>query len=85
MKHLIPILLCCLTLLWTGCSQKAVIKTQYVKQEVPDYLFECPNIEKPIAKTEKDIIKAYVDLYHNYIVCKTSINNIKVLVNTSEK
>lgn len=66
-------------LLWTGCSQKTIVQTKYIKQDIPNHLFECPEVKKPVAKNGKDIIKAYVDLYQSYSTCKTSLESIREL------
>jgi hypothetical protein len=63
-----------------GCTSKQIItqtKVEYVK--IPQQLLEVEKIQKPIIKTENDIINAYLDLFKNYLLMIDKINAIKEL------
>ena len=63
-----------------GCTNKQIItqmQVEYVK--IPHQLLEVEQIQKPIIKTENDIINAYLDLFKNYLLLMDKINAIKRL------
>jgi hypothetical protein len=66
--------------LLVGCGNKQIItqtKVEYIK--IPQQLLEVEKIQKPIIKTENDIINAYLDLFKNYLLMIDKINAIKRL------
>lgn len=69
-----------LALILAGCTNKQIItqtKVEYIK--IPHQLLEVEKIQKPIIKTEADIINAYLDLFKNYLLLMDKINAIKEL------
>ncbi|WHN18906.1 hypothetical protein QMK11_03020 [Campylobacter jejuni] len=63
------------------------MKTQLVndirveKIKIPNELLELPQLEKPFAKNELDILNAYSLLFYKYKQCEIQINKIKELNN----
>jgi hypothetical protein len=69
-----------LALLMAGCTNKQIItQTQIEYVKIPNQLLEVEQIQKPIIKTENDIINAYLDLFKNYLILIDKINAIKDL------
>ena len=63
-----------------GCTNKQIItQTQVEYVKIPEQLLEVEQIQKPIIKTENDIINAYLDLFKNYLLLMDKINAIKRL------
>lgn len=63
-----------------GCTNKQIItQTQIEYVKIPSQLLEVEQIQKPIIKTENDIINAYLDLFKNYLLLMDKINAIKEL------
>jgi hypothetical protein len=63
-----------------GCTNKQIItQTQIEYVKIPNQLLEVEQIQKPIIKTESDIINAYLDLFKNYLLLIDKINAIKRL------
>jgi PBP1b-binding outer membrane lipoprotein LpoB len=74
------IILISLALLMAGCTNKQIItQTQVEYIKIPQQLLEVEQIQKPIIKTESDIINAYLDLFKNYLLMIDKINAIKEL------
>ena len=71
-----------LALILAGCTNKQIItQTQVEYVLIPQQLLEVEQIQKPIIKTENDIINAYLDLFKNYLLLMDKINAIKELNN----
>lgn len=69
-----------LALILAGCTNKQIItQTQVEYVKIPSQLLEVEQIQKPIIKTENDIINAYLDLFKNYLLLIDKINAIKEL------
>jgi hypothetical protein len=69
-----------LALLMAGCTNKQIItQTQVEYIKIPSQLLEVEKIQRPIIKTESDIINAYLDLFKNYLLLMDKINAIKRL------
>lgn len=69
-----------LALLMTGCTNKQIItQTQIEYVKIPQQLLEVEQIQRPVVKTEADIINAYLDLFKNYLLLIDKINAIKDL------
>ena len=69
-----------LALILAGCTNKQIItqmQVEYVR--IPHQLLEVEKIQRPIIKTENDIINAYLDLFKNYLLLMDKINAIKKL------
>ena len=67
-------------LILAGCTNKQIItqmQVEYVR--IPHQLLEVEKIQRPIIKTENDIINAYLDLFKNYLLLMDKINAIKEL------
>ena len=79
MKTLKITFLIILTILLTGCAPKVVTETKLIKINIPKELLTYQTIKRPIIKTDKDIIKAYTDLFYAYKELRNNINQIKVL------
>ncbi|MBR2148505.1 MAG: hypothetical protein IJ965_03625 [Campylobacter sp.] len=74
------IILISLALILAGCSNKQIItQTQVEYIKIPQQLLEVEKIQRPIIKTEADIINAYLDLFKNYLLLMDKINAIKRL------
>ncbi|MBR6612534.1 MAG: hypothetical protein IKK93_09910, partial [Campylobacter sp.] len=74
------IILISLALILAGCSNKQIItQTQVEYIKIPQQLLEVEKIQRPIIKTEADIINAYLDLFKNYLLVIDKINKIKDL------
>ena len=74
------LILISLALLMAGCTNKQIItQTQVEYVKIPSQLLEVEQIQKPIIKTENDIINAYLDLFKNYLLLIDKINAIKSL------
>lgn len=74
------LILISLALLMAGCTNKQIItQTQVEYVKIPSQLLEVEQIQKPIIKTEADIINAYLDLFKNYLLLMDKINAIKEL------
>lgn len=67
------------TLLLTACGNKQITSLQVEKIKIPADLLELRELKKPVAENEKDIIKAYIDLFQSYKECEININKIKEL------
>lgn len=69
-----------LALILVGCSNKQIItQTQVEYVKIPHQLLEVEQIQKPVIKTENDIINAYLDLFKNYLLLIDKIHAIKEL------
>lgn len=69
-----------LALLMAGCTNKQIItQTQVEYIKIPHQLLEVEQIQRPVIKTEKDIINAYLDLFKNYLLLIDKISAIKEL------
>lgn len=69
-----------LALILAGCTNKQIItQTQVEYVRIPQQLLEVEQIQRPIIKTEVDIINAYLDLFKNYLLLIDKINAIKRL------
>lgn len=69
-----------LALIFAGCSNKQIItQTQVEYIKIPQQLLEVEKIQRPVIKTEADIINAYLDLFKNYLLVIDKINKIKDL------
>ena len=79
MKTLKITFLIILTILFTACAPKVVTETKLIKINIPKELLTYKTIKRPIIKTDKDIIKAYTDLFYAYKDLRNNINQIKVL------
>lgn len=67
-------------LILAGCTNKQIItQTQVEYIKIPSQLLEVEKIQRPIIKTENDIINAYLDLFKNYLLLMDKINAIKRL------
>lgn len=67
-------------LLLAGCTNKQIItQTQVEYVKIPHQLLEVEQIQRPIIKSETDIINAYLDLFKNYLLLMDKINAIKEL------
>lgn len=67
-------------LILVGCTNKQIItQTQVEYIKIPPQLLEVEKIQRPIIKTENDIINAYLDLFKNYLLLMDKINAIKSL------
>lgn len=74
------LILISLALIFTGCTSKQIItQTQVEYIKIPQQLLEVEKIQRPIIKTEADIINAYLDLFKNYLLLMDKINTIKDL------
>ncbi|MBS4275654.1 hypothetical protein CVU25013_04170 [Campylobacter vulpis] len=76
------ILLSFLTLCLIGCSSKGVSVVQSVRVErvkVPSELLELEPLQKPIIKSEIDILNAYSMLFYKYKQCVINIEKIREL------
>lgn len=74
------LILISLALILAGCSNKQIItQTQVEYIKIPNQLLEVEKIQRPIIKTEADIINAYLDLFKNYLLLMDKINAIKRL------
>lgn len=80
MKRLLKVIFALLfALLFAGCSQAVVTKTQIVRQKVPENLLILRALNKPVIKDENDILRAYSDLFLHYKECVINIEKIKNL------
>lgn len=69
-----------LALILAGCTNKQIITQTQVKYiKIPSQLLEVEKIQRPVIKTEADIINAYLDLFKNYLLLMDKINAIKDL------
>lgn len=67
-------------LILAGCTNKQIItQTQVEYIKIPQQLLEVEKIQRPVIKTESDIINAYLDLFKNYLLLIDKINAIKSL------
>lgn len=66
-----------LMILFCSCSDKSVIKTEYLRDEIPAELLETPIYEHPKAESNADVVAAYVILYGYYTDLKDKISLIK--------
>lgn len=67
-------------LLMAGCTNKQIItQTQVEYVRIPHQLLEVEQIQRPVIKSENDIINAYLDLFKNYLLLIDKINAIKEL------
>lgn len=74
------LILISLAFLFAGCTSKQIItQTQVEYIKIPQQLLEVEKIQRPIIKTETDIINAYLDLFRNYLLIIDKINAIKEL------
>ena len=74
------LILISLALIFAGCTSKQIItQTQVEYIKIPQQLLEVEKIQKPVIKTENDIINAYLDLFKNYLLVIDKINKIKEL------
>ena len=75
-----------LLLFLNACSAKKEVLTQskIIKQEIPQSLLELKPLQKPVVKTELDILKAYSNLFKAYKECELNINKIKDLQKDSK-
>ncbi|WP_213243647.1 hypothetical protein [Campylobacter vulpis] len=65
-----------------GCSSKGVSVVQSVRVErvkVPRELLELEPLQKPIIKSEIDILNAYSMLFYKYKQCVINIEKIREL------
>ena len=61
-----------------GCTNKQIItQTQVEYVRIPQQLLEVEKIQRPVIKTENDIINAYLDLFKNYLLVIDKIYAIK--------
>lgn len=80
------IILISLALILAGCTNKQIItQTQVEYIKIPSQLLEVEQIQRPIIKTEADIINAYLDLFKNYLLLMDKINAIKRLNGKNKK
>lgn len=74
------LILISLALIFAGCTNKQIItQTQVEYIKIPQQLLEVEKIQRPVIKTETDIINAYLDLFKNYLLVIDKINAIKEL------
>ena len=74
------LILISLALIFAGCTNKQIItQTQLEYVKIPQQLLEVEQIQKPVVKSESDIINAYLDLFKNYLLLIDKINKIKDL------
>ena len=74
------ILLSFLTTLLIGCgASKQVVQTKTLRERVPDELLVCKELKKPVARSEKDIIIAYIEAFRAYKECALKLKSIKKL------
>lgn len=74
------LILISLALILAGCTNKQIItQTQVEYVRIPQQLLEVEQIQRPVIKTETDIINAYLDLFKNYLLLMDKINKIKEL------
>lgn len=66
-----------LTILFCSCSEKSVVKTEYLRDEIPAELLEIPLYEHPKAESNADVVAAYVILYGYYTDLKDKLTLIK--------
>lgn len=60
-----------------SCSDKSVVKAEFVRDEIPAALLETPIYEHPKAESNADVVAAYVILYGYYTDLKNKIVLIK--------
>lgn len=74
-------LLSFLMLCLIGCGSKTQVltKIQIQKVQIPNELLEFDRASKPIVQDEKDILKAYSELFYHYKQCEINIDKIKEL------
>ena len=63
----------------TACSPKIVTETKLIKINIPTELLTYNIIKRPTIKTDKDIIKAYTELFYAYKELRNNINQIRVI------
>ena len=67
-----------LTTLLIGCgASRQVVQTKLVRERVPDELLSCKELKKPVARSERDIIIAYVEAFRAYKECILKLEAIK--------
>lgn len=64
-------------ILFCSCSEKSVVKTEFVKDEIPAALLEVPPYSHPKAESNADVVAAYVILYSFYNDLKEKLILIK--------
>ena len=64
-----------------GCGVKTQVvqKVEIEKLKIPTELLELKPLQKPFVKDEKDILKAYTELFKAFKECEININEIKRL------
>ncbi|EAK9953832.1 hypothetical protein A0Z27_00655 [Campylobacter lari] len=64
-----------------GCGSKTQVltKIQIQKVQIPNELLEFDRASKPIVQDEKDILKAYSELFYHYKQCEINMDKIKEL------
>ena len=66
-----------LMILFCSCSEKIVIKTEFVRDEIPSELLEIPAYTHPKAERNADVVGAYVILFSFYSDLKEKLTLIK--------
>ena len=56
-----------------------MVQTKLVRERVPDELLSCKELKKPVARSERDIILAYVEAFGAYKECALRLKAIKKL------
>lgn len=66
-----------LMMLLIGCG----VKTEYKTVSIPDNLLEYKTLDKPVAKSNKDVVTHYIILYKEYQILINKLDAIKKLNN----
>lgn len=66
-----------LDMLWE--QNTSINQIQIQKVQIPNELLEFDRASKPIVQDEKDILKAYSELFYHYKQCEINIDKIKEL------
>lgn len=76
---LIPLSFLMLCLIGCGSKTQVLTKIQIQKVQIPNELLEFDRAHKPIVQDEKDILKAYSELFYHYKQCEINMDKIKEL------
>lgn len=70
--------------LFCGCNNKEIVRTEFVKCQIPAQLLEAEIYTHPKVNNDKEIIEAYVNLWYFYKDLKTKLNAIKEYVDDNK-
>lgn len=76
---LIPLSFLMLCLIGCGSKTQVLTKIQIQKVQILNELLEFDRAHKPIVQDEKDILKAYSELFYHYKQCEINMDKIKEL------